>query len=126
MLNPTLRAIDLTRIESGNEWALAATIETYQEDQAPPSQIYTTRTFRQALTGCWELMSPDRSAWGMLHVLKLNGIQVSFADFDEPYVRAAAPRLEVLLPQVAHDFSVILDENQELVARVTPLPQGGG
>ena len=29
----------------------------------------------------------------------------------------------MLLPQVAHDFGVILDENEELVARVTPLSQ---
>ncbi|MFN8470068.1 MAG: hypothetical protein U0X20_31225 [Caldilineaceae bacterium] len=120
LLDPTLRAIDLTRIESANGLALAATIETYQEGQAPPSQIYTTRTFRQAPTGCWVLMSPDSSAWGVLRVLELDGIQVSFATFDEPYVRAVAPRLNVLLPKVARDFGVLLDANRELVVRVTP------
>jgi hypothetical protein len=115
-LDPGLGAVDLVRIEQRGEWALAAAIET-----AAGSQVYTTRTFRQNAQGCWQLTSPRAEAWGASRLrLEGEGFSLFYHPFDEPYVRAVAPRLRQVLPQMVANFGIVLPRGFQFAIEVTP------
>jgi hypothetical protein len=117
-LDPALAAVDLVRIEQRGVWALAAAIES-----AGGAQVYTTRTFRQNAQGCWQLTSPAVEAWGTSRYrLEGEGFSLFYQPFDEPYVRAVAPRIRQVLPQLVADFGIELPRGFQFAIEVTPFP----
>lgn len=118
LLDPALEAIDLVRVEQYEDWALATAIVTYAE-----TQEYTARVFRQDARGCWLLMSPSPEAWGSEQPeLVRTGFSIAYRAFDEPYVRAVAPRLERVLPQMIARLGLELPEEFQFAVTVTPFP----
>lgn len=117
-----LRAIDLTRIEQFYDWALAAAIETSALEGETATQFYTTRTFRQEESGCWAITSPSIEAWGSPAGLWRSDISLYYPAFDEPYARAVAPRIALVLSQMAADFGVALHQGEPYSVHITPFP----
>lgn len=126
LLGEALAGIYLTRIEQEGDWALAAAVETYREEEGHTAQVYTTRTFRQAGPGDWRLASPSLEAWGEPQQSEAGGLQWRFHHFDEPYVRAIAPRVPVILAQMAAGFDVALDGDDVIAVQVAPFPADEG
>lgn len=122
LLDPTLTDIYPTRIETSGEWALAAVIETHQGEESPPTQMYTTRAFRQSGAGDWLLTSPDLAAWGEPQQLRHHSLQIDYYTFDEPYIRAIVPRLPLIAAQIAADFGLPAPADDLLRVQVTPFP----
>ena len=120
LFDRALADIYITRVERHDDWALAGVIETYRDDEGRTSQVYTTRTFRQGEPDSWKLTSPSLKAWGEQQHLTHEGVQIDFYSFDEPYVRAIAPRIPVALDQLAKDFGATLDDNAVLHVQVAP------
>jgi hypothetical protein len=125
-LETGLTAVDLVRITEHTapqsvEWAHAAVVETYENEQ-----VYTTRTFKQDAFGCWRLMSPSSDAVmgnnGTMTISPSPSLHIMFSEFDEPYARAVAPRLQRVLERMVADFAVELPEDFALVLVVTPVP----
>jgi hypothetical protein len=115
----------ITRIERRGAWALAAVVETPPNEEAAPSQYYTARTFRRSDAGEWEQVPADSAAWGEQRTLAVDGLKIEYRTFDEPYVRAIAPRIELFLPKMAADFGLGLPPGEVYTLRVKPIAEAG-
>jgi hypothetical protein len=115
----------ITRIERRGAWALAAVVETQPSEEAAPPQFYTVRTFRRSEAGEWEQFPTELAAWGEQRTLAVDGLKIEYRAFDEPYVRAIAPRIELILPKMAADFGLDLPDGEVYTLRVTPIADAG-
>lgn len=127
---PALSDVAITRLWTNGLRATAAVIETSRETSVGTSvgtsedqlatQFYTIRTFRQVAPGEWLLTSPAPADWGRRRAIEVDGAQIVYREFDDPYVRAVAPRLAVVLPQVVADFGLPLTVTQGLRFNIAP------
>ncbi len=112
LLSPSLSGIRLVRLSTDAEWALAAVVETYTAELPGTTETYTTRTFRRAGSDGWKLTSPSLEAWGEEQFLTAGHFHFTYRAFDEPYVRAVAPRMEPILQQMAAGFGLAVPEQE--------------
>jgi hypothetical protein len=111
----------ITRIERRGDQVLAAVLEEPSAAGGAGSLFYTTRGWRQADDGGWEAIEPDVDAWGAQQSLDVAGLHFDYRAFDEPYVRAVAPRVARVLPEMAADFGITLTEGEVMIVQVAPL-----
>ncbi len=113
--------IAITRIARYGNWALAAVIETSATEDGGATQFYTTRTLRWSPAGDWQLTSPSLPAWGKERTLTAANMRFIYRAFDEPYIRAVAPRIALILPQMAADFGAAVAADEQFQVQVTPV-----
>jgi hypothetical protein len=114
-----------TRIERRGAWALAAVVETPPNEEAASAQYYTARTFRSSVAGEWKQVPAELAAWGEQRTLAVDGLKIEYRAFDEPYVRAIAPRIELILPKMAADFGLDSAYGEVYTLRVNPIAAAG-